>query len=238
MSPELAARNAPVARIANARGVPGTVGGLVTAPGDGAMLLTSHHVLFGAGAEAGEPVWSVGEGEDEPDFRRVGVALRGRLGTVIYMGAEHHVDCALVALDRASRRASRQRALRLASPRPPRPGDRVFKLGGATGATEGVVVDVEYPAVAELHGRTHAAPRQILVGALDGAGPFSAPGDSGAALRDVDGAAVGLLWGATDRGESLACHIGPVLDCLGVLLTRPRRAGPLARFRAPTEVVA
>lgn len=236
MSPEPAAPIEPGARIANACGVPGTVGALVAAPGGGALLLTSHHVLFGAGAESGEPVWSEDDGEDEPGFRRVGTGLRGRLGTVIYMGAEHHVDCALVALD--SSRAGRRRAARLGAPRPPRPGDRVFKLGGATGATEGVVVDAEYPAVAELGGRTHAAPRQILVRPRDGAGPFSAPGDSGAALRDADGAIVGLLWGATERNESLACHLGPVLDCLGVRLAWPRRPGPLARFRTRAEAAA
>jgi hypothetical protein len=237
VSPELAAPIAPGARIANARGVPGTVGGLVTAPADGAMLLSSHHVLFGAGAESEEPVWSVGEREKGPDFRRVGIASRGRLGTVMHKGDEYHVDCALARLDRSSR-LGRRRALRPAPPRPLRAGDRVFKLGGATGATEGVVVDAEHPAVAELDGRTHAAPRQILVRPRAGAAPFSAPGDSGAALRDVDGTIVGLIWGATDRGESLACHIGPVLDCLGVRLARPRRAGPLARLRAPEEVAA
>jgi hypothetical protein len=223
-------------RIANSRGVPGTACGLVAAPGEGVLLLTSHHVLFGAGAEPGEPVWAVGEGEDTPDFRRAGVALHGRLGTVVYMGAEHHVDCALVALDRPSR-ARRRGAPRSTLPRPPRPGDPVFKFGGATGATEGIVVDAEYPAVAELDGRTHPAPRQILVRALAGATPFSAPGDSGAALRDVNGAIVGLIWGATDGGESIACQIGPVLDCLGVHQIAPRRRPRFPRRRAAAAEV-
>lgn len=232
MSPELVAPISSGTRIANARGVPGTVGGLVAAPGEGAMLLTSYHVLFGAGAASGEPVWAVGEHEDEPNFRRAGVALRGWCGTVIYMGAEHHVDCALVALDRPSR-ARWRRAPRAATPRP---GDPVFKFGGATGATEGIVVDAEYPAVAELDGRTHPAPRQILVRGLAGA-PFSAPGDSGAALRDADGAIVGLIWGANDRGETIACQIGPVLDCLGVHQIAPRRRRRFPRRRAAAAKV-
>jgi hypothetical protein len=230
VSPEAAAPGiAAGARIANARGVPGTVACAVGAPGEGPMLLTGHHVLFGAGGVPREPVWLVGGGEEAPEFRRVGTTLRGHLGTVEFDGASYHVDCALVGLARPARRRARFGL----PPARLRAGDHVFKLGGATGATAGVVVATDHPAVTELDGRTHPAPRQILVRPRDGEGPLSGPGDSGAALRDADGAVVGLLWGVTDRGESLACHIAPVLACLAVSAVAPRR-----HRRPVAEVVA
>jgi hypothetical protein len=51
-------------------------------------------------------------------------------------------------------------------------------------------------------------------------------------LRDADGAIVGLIWGANDRGESIACQIGPVLDCLGVDQIAPPRRRRFPRRRA------
>jgi hypothetical protein len=39
-------------------------------------------------------------------------------------------------------------------------------------------------------------------------------------LRDQDGAAVGLVWGATPAGETIASPLGPVLDVLGIDLVR------------------
>lgn len=230
---QAAAPPAAGARIANSRGVPGTLGCVAVARHDGsAVLLTNHHVLFGAGAAERDPVWLVEDREGILSFREVGRSLYGRLGTVRHLGAEHYVDCAVGTL--AGLSPVPQRRLRLADlppgdeEVPPAPGDRVRKTGWATGTTEGVVVDVAYPDVALVEGRAYPAPRQLLVRPAEGAaGPFSAEGDSGAVLRDEGGRAVGLLWGVNHRGESVACHIGPVLEVLGIEPAPPAGSSPL-----------
>jgi hypothetical protein len=66
--------------------------------------------------------------------------------------------------------------------------------------------------------------------------PFAEDGDSGALIIDARRRrAIGLLWGVNlvDPREAYACHIHPVLDCLGLTpyrfaLTPPSRTA-LAR---------
>jgi hypothetical protein len=95
-----------------------------------------------------------------------------------------------------------------------------LKTGGATGLTEGIVVDVARTERARASGRSHDAPGQIAVRSRTPGRAFSAYGDSGAALRTADGAVVGLLWGRNARGESVACPIAPVLWVLHARLAR------------------
>ncbi|HEX8905641.1 MAG TPA: hypothetical protein VF771_12395, partial [Longimicrobiaceae bacterium] len=227
-------------RIANARGVPGTLGCVAVTLHDGAaVLLSNHHVLFGAGAGEDEAVWLV-EGDGEPPaFRRIATSRYGKMGTVDCGGADHHVDCAVAALEGDALPPGWRAEPVETGEATASPGAAVTKLGGATGTTRGVIVDVAYPDVALVEGRTRAAPRQILVRPVDEGRAFSADGDSGAVLRDGDGAPVGLLWGVNHRGESVACHLAPVLQVLGIRparlvpppvpAPRPRR-GPLARL--------
>jgi hypothetical protein len=98
----------------------------------------------------------------------------------------------------------------------------VTKTGAATGSTSGVVVDTVRTETAVIDGRLRETPRQIVVRPANGVA-FSAKGDSGAILRDDRGRMVGLLWGTNASGESLACHIAPVLRVLGI---RPVRVVP------------
>jgi hypothetical protein len=220
--------------IANARGVPGTLGCVAVSRHDGrAVLLGSHHVIFGDGARECEAVWRVEGGA----YRRLGSALHGRLGTLLFEGAEVYVDCAVASLDgEAGIPPGWFAVARAGDVAPARPGMRVTRTG-ATGTTTGVVIDAAYPDVAMIEGRARPAPGQLLVRADDGAGPFSAEGDSGAVLRDEAGRLVGLLWGANARGESIASPISPVLWVLGIhpaRLAPPRTAGrhpPAARLR-------
>ena len=215
------------ARIANARGVPGTLGCVAVTLHDGAaILLSNHHVLFGAGAGEGEAVWLVEGGDEEPAFHRIATARYGKIGTVAYGDAEHHVDCAVATLEGDVLPPGWRAVPEDAGDAAPSPGAAVTKAGGATGATRGVIVDVAYPDVALVEGRTRAAPRQILVRPADEGRPFSADGDSGAVLRGEGGAPVGLLWGVNHRGESVACHLAPVLQVLGI---RPARLAPPRR---------
>ena len=94
-------------------------------------------------------------------------------------------------------------------------GDPVSKRGAATGFTNGVVVSADHHIAAARRGLIDAH-QQILVRAAARGRRFSAEGDSGSALRDSDGRIVGLIWGVTPGGESLACPIEPVLDVLHV----------------------
>jgi len=220
--------------IANARGVPGTLGCVaVIRHGGRAVLLGSHHVIFGDGARQGEPVWRVEGGA----CRRLGRALHGRLGTVSFEGAEVYVDCAIATLCGDAGVPPGWFAVpREGEVAPVRPGMRVTKIGGATGTTTGVVIDAAYPDVAMIEGRARPAPGQLLVRADEGAGPFSAEGDSGAVLRDQAGRLVGLLWGVNARGESIASPIAPVLWVLGIhpaRLAAPRAAESLPAARGP-----
>jgi hypothetical protein len=205
----------PGARIANSKGVLGTLGALAIRQHDGApLLLTSHHVLFGAGAGAGEPVWLACGGGTEQTLRRVATSLYGRLGTVVHDHALHHVDCAVAALDPPFGLPS---AWLVETGPPPvvQTGTIVTATGCATGVARGVVVAVV--------GTDHE-PGRLLVQSTSGA-PFSAPGDSGAVLRDEGGAAVGLVQGVAPSGETIASPIGPVLHVLGIRLLRPPPGG-------------
>jgi hypothetical protein len=209
------------ARIVNARGVPGTLGCMAITPHDGAAVLVSnHHVLFGAGAGEGEPVWLVEREADAAAFHYLGSTRYGRLGTVTFGGVDYHVDCAVAVLDGANALPPLRRTEPEETAGPPAAGTVVKKTGPVTGTTRGVVVDVAYPDVVLIEGRPRAAPGQILVRPAEDGVAFSAGGDSGAILRDERGGMVGLLWGANHRGESIACHIVPVLQVLGIRLAQ------------------
>lgn len=210
---------APVAgrRVANARGVPGTVGCIAMALDDEPVMLTSHHVLFGAGSVAGDPVWLVEEAGPTESFRALGRSRFGRLGTIAFEGADYFVDCAVASLEGMTGSTESWRAV-LDSSATAGAGVRVSKCGSESGVTEGVVVDVAYPDLAFVEGRARPAPRQILVAPASPGETFTAEGDSGAVLRDERGSVVGLLWGANYRGEGVACHIAPALDVLKIHL--------------------
>jgi len=193
----------PGASLANGRGVPGMLGAFAVRCHDGApVLLTNHHVLFGGGAAAGEPVWLT------PTLRRLGSSLYGKLGSVTHDGLMHHVDCAVASIDAGVG------DWRIDEQAPPgvRPGAAVM-LDREGRSAHGIVVDVR-----DFDG----APRQILVRSLAEGEPFSAEGDSGALLRDEGGRAVGFVWGATPAGETIASPLAPVLDVLGIRLLRSR----------------
>lgn len=200
-------------RIANSRGVPGTLGCLArTVHQHRPVFLTSCHVLFAAGAARRDPVWRIDETEGRRHYQRIGSALQGKCAIVRFRGDDYYVDCAIGTLDEPHAGDG----LRIATPKH---GGRVVKTGAATGTTTGVIVDSSYTADAATGGRAHSAtPRQLLIRSSDARQPFAAEGDSGALILDENDAVVGLLWGTTVAGESVACPIGPVLHALNIRL--------------------
>ena len=202
--------HASTSRIANARGVPGTLGGLARTLDDGRLVLvTAHHVLFGEGARPNDRVWRMVGSGDAPRFQAVGRALYGRAGIVRHGDSDVYVDCAVAEVDATHPLAAMVGPDEMCAIAQAALGERVFKHGGATGLTEGVVTDTTHRDRILTGGRELAAPGQILVRPL-ASGGFSAEGDSGALLRNADGAVVGLLWGVTARGEGIACPIAAV----------------------------
>jgi hypothetical protein len=212
-------------RLANSRGVPGTLGGLAVTRGGANVFLSAHHVLFGLGGIEGESVWSVEQAHGVPRFRLLGQTLRGYWGVVRHADHEVFVDCAIGQIGGEVSSRSDAHADGIAAPRA---GARVSKVGSATRVTEGIVVDVSYPDVAHCWGRAHQAPGQILVQGLSSEGSppaFSAEGDSGSLLINEENKAIGLLWGVTQRGEGVASPIAAVLQTLEVELWQPAEVG-------------
>jgi len=210
--------SANTVRIVSASGVPGSIGFFAITKHDGQLVLvTAYHVLFGGGARSAEGVWLAEDAGNGPAFHPVGRALYGRAGLVRGSAVETYVDCAAASVDSQFMRspASEGRTACQAIASSIAPGDRVTKIGAATAWTEGIVVDADYRARAVRYGGTDA-PGQILVRSSSPGRPFSADGDSGAALLDESGRLAGLLWALTARGESLVCPISAVVHVLNV----------------------
>jgi len=205
------------ARVVNARGVPGSVGFLaVTRHDHRLVVVTAHHVLFGAGAPARTPVW-LAHPLRGGSFERLGQSLYGRAGIVHGRASGVYVDCGVASIHWAN---TRREVWPLDDPGPGAEtsltvGDRVTKVGAATGFTEGIVQDVSHRVPAVRH-RAIEAPGQLLVRSAVRGRPFAAEGDSGAAVRDGNGRIVGLLWASTAAGEGIATPIAPVLYVLHV----------------------
>jgi hypothetical protein len=204
----------PGLAIRNSAGVPGTAGCVATLRRtDEPVLVTSYHMLFARGSDAGMPVIAV---DPRFGFRAItiGSTLHGKAGLALGTDPPVFVDAAAIRLD-----GEAARLLAFGSPArtaEPRVGDKVFKHGAATGRTEGVIVDIAYPDQWYWEYRSVSAPRQILIRPLRAEQPFSASGDSGAAIRNAQGAVVGLLWGTTARGEGVASPIVAVAAALGI----------------------
>ena len=211
------ARNLPAmddiregAAIVNANGITGTLGCFALTRNDHQLVfLTSHHVLFGSGAREQEGVWLAAHKYCRP-MMRTARARVGRCGTVIHDGREVFVDCATAELD--------PRLVPQECDITPEngeceimPGDGVYKTGAVTGRTKGVVVDTDYKDTVRVAGRRRRTSGQILVRPVEPDKIFSTEGDSGAVVRNANGAIVGVLWGVDARGFGLACPIAPVL---------------------------
>jgi hypothetical protein len=205
----------PHAAIANAKGVPGTAGCVCWRRGE-PHVLSTWHVLFGAGADEDGAVWLVEAGRMT---RRIGVTKYGVIGTVPMGGEEYYLDCAVASC------TADVILPQVAGPALATPGLRVTKVGGASAITRGIVADAAHEDLVCIEHRRYSAPRQILITPEDPDRPFALAGDSGAAVVDDENRIVGLLWGNNSRGQGLACHIAPVLQMLDVGIVAPLQAG-------------
>lgn len=212
------------------------------------LLVSNRHVLFAHGAAAGEPVFQPGYRGDggrlvfDADPAPVATLQEGGLEghwDYAYPGepqGSYFVDCAAAALiGRPADGAARGRVLFAsavrASPLDALPGREigVYKLGrdrGVTGKLVGTGATVRFADGTLRH-------NNLVLRGLPGPGgeprPFASEGDSGALVLDRRQRAIGLLWGVSlaDPAEAYACHIHPVLDCLGLVPYRHELAAPL-----------
>jgi hypothetical protein len=213
------------ARIANARGVPGTLGCVARTRHDGQpVLLSTGHVLFGNGARKGDAIWSITETDGQQTFQALGQTLYGKIGSLHFREEEFYIDCAVgsctsLAPVFAERSSPETTAVPFVTGHDAaRVGSHVRKTGAATGITSGIIVDINYSTLADAGGSRNVAMKQILVRPTNGHAVFSAEGDSGALILDESNRAVGLLWGTNTRGEGVACAIEPVLYALNIVL--------------------
>ena len=228
----------PGARIANARGISGTLGFLALTLHDRRLVMvTSHHVLFGARGVEGDPVWLLA-GDDVSRARVIARAAFGKFGGVRHEGRDTFVDAAVARVDVSDDELVGWRIDEdpAAATERPGPGEQVSKIGASTGWTHGVVVDADYSERARFDGVHRDAPGQILIRSAASGSPFSADGDSGAAVRNERGEIVAMLWGLTERGESVACPISPVLYVLNARVARVAPA-PASETSASASVV-
>lgn len=139
---------------------------------------------------------------------------------------EFYIDCATFRLRDAGLRASgpaQHTGAARAHPCDIRPGRGLpVRLFGVHGCPVGRITDVA-ATVEQADGTV--CRNTLVIESLPGGAPFAVPGDSGALVVDAHGRAVGLLWGV-DLGaprRAFACHLMPVLDRLGVVLSRAGR---------------
>jgi hypothetical protein len=217
----------------------GSLGFLAVRKGDAdwrrLLLVSNHHVLKAHGAVAGDAIY-------QPSFRHLDETIvfdrdPPAIASLIDGGCEgefscaypgehpasYFVDCAAAELTRPWTRypgriafAGIARALPVDADR--WGGMRVAKLGQDTAFTGKLVAT---DAQVRMHdGRLR--PNTLVIRSLPGPNgenpTFAVPGDSGALVVDTRHRAIGLLWGVNleDPHEAYACHIHPVLACLGV----------------------
>lgn len=185
----------------------GTLGGFATDTLTGQrILLGCQHVL---GLTSHAKVWQPAPcGEPGCECNVIGKVLRSCRSLVRWRDRWHFIDAAVVAIDDdVEVQGEAQVGISEAAV-----GMHVYKHGAATGTTRGVIVTERFADSVPLGRHAVQAPNQLLIRCATGDRGFSTVGDSGSLVRDQDGRAVGLLWGAKADGDGVACPIGPVLE--------------------------
>ncbi len=222
-------QTAPGAKIANCKGVPGTVGCFAYMRDSGQpVVLSNWHIMYGKEASRDDRMWLVEETNKRENLQELGRVLSGKIGIVRFHNWEVYVDCAICTCTTETTVKQKRFSLfdrKLISPSvkghcEASIGDPVFKIGSVTGRTGGIVVDDRHSDTALIEGQTFDAKGQLLIRSENGLA-FSAGGDSGAIIFNRDNKAVGLLWGTNCRGEGVACPIAPVLSVLNIDFSLP-----------------
>lgn len=214
MQPEQLGRKRPLCEgllVASGPSRIGSLGAIVFDNASGApLLLGVHHVLTEWGCDGS--IWQPAPcGKMGCQCSLVGTFLRGRRSIVPWREHWYYIDAAVATIRQDVEWEATCAATSLA-----KEGARVQKEGASSGLTRGVVTDACHLETVRFGRLQVQVPNQIRLNPAPEGGPFAADGDSGALVREEDGAVIGLLWGADATGVGVACPIGPVLDSLDV----------------------
>lgn len=198
---------APGYSVGHVASTAGTIGAFVVDRVGNRCLLSNAHVLA-----------NMGQGRSSETIVQPGPADGGGSAHVVgWLGEQvvsARVDAALAILDPALQvsnvyEGQPLRGLRRAVPFMP-----VWKVGRSSGVTQGEVHATELEVTVDWNGELRTFVDQIEI-----RGDFSDRGDSGAAILDADGYAVGLLFGVTSAPtrprSTYANHMATVLVELG-----------------------
>ncbi|HLX10869.1 MAG TPA: hypothetical protein VKY89_23675 [Thermoanaerobaculia bacterium] len=117
------------------------------------------------------------------------------------------------------------------------PGLAVMKRGRLTGLTSGTIAPGNHGGAVTLDGAFYRRYANALQVTPSGSGPFSLPGDSGAAVFTGDGKLVGILFGAVPDATGLISLVTPIDQILAAFpALRLDVAPPAAAGQGATDV--
>jgi hypothetical protein len=180
------------------------------------FLLSCNHVLSGNGrVPKGTKV--VSGALCGPGKKPQHIATFPGVGYFVDIGpGRNAVDCALARLERAPK------AINPPTPKLPRRGTRVKKVGAASGTTYGRIVDTDADVSVDYSFGTFRFNNQILIEGVDGKRArteFALDGDSGAIAVDNKGVPIGMVFAEAGR-YAVACPLTEVLARLGARLAK------------------
>ncbi len=209
------------AGISHAQGEMGSLGCLVTKPGDDAWyLLSACHVLALAGAGTfGDAIVEPAR----PDASATPLAILTDFEPLKADGAVNAFDAAIARLNQKTDVKAEIPLIGIpqSSPMEPMLYQTVRKYGAGTGDTIGVVTDIDARVTLELGAGSYLFDNVVQV--LGAGGPFSTGGDSGALVVDaITNRPIGLIIGG-DGDRTFVSPIGRVLERFGVQLAQNGR---------------
>jgi endonuclease G, mitochondrial len=199
--------------VSTARGVYGTLGGLVFDRHTGAeMILSNWHVLVGEWfARRGQPIWQPGRGDGGTAVDAVATLTRDAMSV--------NLDAAVATLNGSRSLLNEQYELEMASgARRPELGMVVVKSGRRTGITYGVVTTLDGVTRIRLGGVERIVRGFFMIEPRQPLDVVSAAGDSGSFWLDNNNRhVVGLHFaGSSYPHRGLALDMPLVLDALQV----------------------
>ncbi len=204
-------------KIINNKGVPGTLG-CITYSNElqKPAILSNYHVLFDS--LSNNSFWMMSN-DDEKIFS-IGKSHIGKIGNINHCGQTTFIDCGLGIISesfikRLENLNANDYGLRIEGASKAIVDEQVFKNGGATHFTEGVVVNTHYSAVCQVNGKVYPALNQLLIKSNNGR-KFCAKGDSGSVILNKEHKIIGLLWSVNNHGEGIACPIIAVMESLNI----------------------
>ncbi len=195
----------------------GTFGCLVQ-DGRGLFILSNNHVLANNNAaQPGDPILQPGPYDGGKNTARYEIGRLSSFVPIAFDGQPNHVDAALAETDLGRVTAQICSIGKVRGLGKPRRGLIVQKHGRTTGHTQGLLSGLYAKIWVDYDGKAALFEGQLRI--EGGRIPFSAGGDSGSLIVDLQGRAVGLLFAGSElENMTFANPIRAVLKALKVRL--------------------